>query len=100
MSSLLVIYGPFSVSPAVGSRLSYIGNKGYDLSRDVFTVRFGNTLELILCTTDDVDFCAIDRECLDGHEANAGAFNALILHMTASRIAWCLPPPVTRATLS
>lgn len=77
MSFLLVIYGPFSVSPAVGSRLSYIGNKRYDLSRDAFTVRLGNALELILCTTDNVDFCAVDRECLDGHEANAGAFYAL-----------------------
>lgn len=77
MSFLLVIYGPFSMSPAVGSRLSYVGNKGYDLSRDAFTVRLGNALELVLCTPDDIDFGAVDGECLDGHEANARAFKGL-----------------------
>lgn len=77
MSFLLVIYGPFSMSPAVGSRLSYVGNKRDDLSRDAFTVRLGNALKLVLCTPDDIDFGAVDGECLDGHEANARAFKAL-----------------------
>lgn len=56
----------------MGSRPAYIGNKGDDLSGDAFTICLGNTLELVVCTPDNVHFCTVDGKRLNGHKADAG----------------------------